>query len=74
MHMRHLWPLPDGLLEIFKGFERVIVPEMNRGQLAWVLQAEYPEIRFETYSKMKGKPFQARELKAHFEKILEEKS
>ncbi len=74
MHMRHLWPLPYGLLEIFKSFERVIVPEMNRGQLSHVLQAEYPEINFETYSKMKGKPFQARELKAHFEKILEEKS
>ena len=74
MHMRHLWPLPKGLLEIFKGFERVIVPEMNMGQLARILQGEYPEIRFEKFSKMQGKPFQARELKAHFEKILEEKS
>jgi len=74
MHMRHLWPLPHGLLEIFKGFERVIVPEMNRGQLSRLLQGEYPEINFEVYSKMKGKPFQARELKAHFEEILEEKS
>ena len=73
LHMRHLWPLPHGLLEIFKGFKRIVVPEMNRGQLARLLQAEYPEVRFETYSKMKGKPFQARELKAHFENILEEK-
>jgi 2-oxoglutarate ferredoxin oxidoreductase subunit alpha len=74
MHMRHLWPLPYGLLEIFQGFERVIVPELNRGQLAKVLQSEYPSIRFETYGKLQGKPFQARELKAHFEQILEEKS
>jgi 2-oxoglutarate ferredoxin oxidoreductase subunit alpha len=70
--MRHLWPLPHGLLEIFKGFKRIIIPEMNRGQLARLLQAEYPEVRFETYSKIKGKPFQARELQAHFNTILEE--
>ena len=74
LHMRHLWPLPNGLLEIFKGFKQVIVPEMNMGQLARVLQSEYPEIRFQKFAKVKGKPFQARELKAHFEKILEEKS
>ncbi len=74
MHMRHLWPLPHGLLEIFKGFKHVVVPELNRGQLARVLQSEFPEIKFETYGKIQGKPFQARELKAHFESILEEKS
>lgn len=74
IHMRHLWPLPHGLLEIFKGFKRIMVPEMNGGQLARVLQGEYPEVRFQSYCKMQGKPFQARELKAHFEEILEEKS
>lgn len=74
MHMRHLWPLPHGLLEIFKGFKRVIVPEMNKGQLARILQSEYPEIKFEKFSKMQGKPFQARQLKAHFEEILKETS
>ena len=73
MHMRHLWPLPHGLAEIFAGFKRIVVPEMNRGQLARILQGEYPDYRFETYGKVKGKPFQARELKAHFEEILEEK-
>jgi len=74
VHMRHLWPLPHGLLEIFKGFKRVIVPELNSGQLIKVLQVEYPEIKFEPHNKMMGKPFQARELKAHFESVLEETS
>ncbi len=41
MHMRHLWPLPYGLREIFEGFDRIVVPEMNRGQLAKVLKMEY---------------------------------
>ncbi len=73
MHMRHLCPLPHGLTEIFANFKRIIVPELNMGQLAFVLQAEFPDFRFEKYNKVQGKPFQARELKAHFEKILEEK-
>ncbi len=73
LHMRHLRPFPHGLADIFRSFKRIIVPELNMGQLAFVLQAEYPDFRFEKYNKVKGKPFQARELKAHFEKILEEK-
>jgi 2-oxoglutarate ferredoxin oxidoreductase subunit alpha len=74
MHMRHLWPLPNGLPEIFKRFKRIIIPELNMGQLARLLTSEYPEFKFETYHKVQGKPFQARELKSHFETILKEKS
>jgi len=74
VHLRHLWPLPHGLDEIFAGFDRIICPELNLGQLARVLTSEYPKYRFETYAKVKGKPFQAFELAAQFEKILEEKS
>jgi 2-oxoglutarate ferredoxin oxidoreductase subunit alpha len=74
MHMRHLWPLPRGLREIFKAYKKIVIPEMNRGQLKRLLQSEYPEFDFETISKMQGKPFQARDLKARFEKILEEMS
>ncbi|MGD9548899.1 MAG: 2-oxoacid:acceptor oxidoreductase subunit alpha [Candidatus Krumholzibacteriia bacterium] len=74
LHMRHLWPFPHGLREIFKGYDRIVVPELNMGQLARLLASEYPEFRFEKFNKVKGKPFQAFELKTHFEKILEEKS
>ncbi len=73
-HMRHLWPFPEGLEDIFKGFKRIVVPELNLGQLARILTSEYPEFKFETHSKVKGKPFQAFQLKIHFEKILEELS
>ena len=37
LHMRHLWPLPKGLPEIFAGFKRIIIPELNMGQLARLL-------------------------------------
>jgi 2-oxoglutarate ferredoxin oxidoreductase subunit alpha len=74
MHMRHLRPFPHGLADVFRKFKKIMVPELNMGQLAFVLQSEYPDFRFEKYNKVKGKPFQARELKAQFEKFLEETS
>ncbi|TFG47462.1 MAG: 2-oxoglutarate ferredoxin oxidoreductase subunit alpha, partial [Gemmatimonadales bacterium] len=74
IHLRHLWPFPEGLDKIFAGYKRIIVPELNLGQLARVLTSEYPQFRFETYAKVKGKPFQAFELQAHFETLLEEQS
>ena len=74
LHMRHLWPFPHGLSDIFKNFKRIIVPEMNMGQLARILAGEYPDFRFETHYKVKGKPFQAFRLKEHFDSILEEMS
>ena len=72
LHLRHLYPLPKGLPEIFAGARRIVVPEMNFGQAARYLTSEYPQFRFETHYKVKGKPFFAPELKAHFRKILEE--
>ncbi len=74
IHMRHLFPFAKGLEKIFANFERLIVPELNFGQLAKLLTIQYPEFKFETYYKVKGKPFQAFQLKAQFEKMLEEKS
>ena len=40
-HLHHLNPLPANLGEVLRSFERVLVPEMNSGQLAHVLRAEY---------------------------------
>ena len=61
-----------GLPEIFASARRIVVPEMNFGQLARLLTSEYPQFKFETHYKVQGKPFFAPELKAHFRKILEE--
>lgn len=72
LHMRHMYPLPHGLPEIFASARRIVVPEMNFGQLARLLTSEYPQFKFEQHYKVKGKPFFAPELKAHFRKILEE--
>src|SRR3546814_10758954 len=41
VHIRHIWPLPANLGELLKSFDKVIVPEMNTGQLKTVLRDPY---------------------------------
>ena len=62
-HLRHLNPLPRNLGEVLASFERVLVPEMNTGQLAKLLRAKYL-IDVESYSKVQGQPLFAAEIEA----------
>src|SRR3546814_1219024 len=41
IHIRHIWPLPKNLGELLKGYDRILVPEMNTGQLKTVLRDQY---------------------------------
>jgi 2-oxoglutarate/2-oxoacid ferredoxin oxidoreductase subunit alpha len=54
-HIRHLNPLPGNLEEVLRGYERVLVPETNMGQLVKLLRAEYL-LDLESYSKVDGMP------------------
>ncbi len=74
LHLRHLWPLPHGLDEIFARYKQILVPELNMGQLSRLLQGEYPDHRFLHFGKVKGKPFTAREIREQITAVLEGKS
>ena len=65
IHLRHINPLPDELGEIMGRFKKVIVPELNLGQLALVLRAKYV-IDVISYGKVQGKPFKVSELREKF--------
>jgi 2-oxoglutarate/2-oxoacid ferredoxin oxidoreductase subunit alpha len=54
-HVRHLNPLPGNLEEVLRAYERVLVPEMNMGQLSRLLRAEFL-IDVESYTKVDGLP------------------
>jgi len=69
LHLRHLNPLPRDLGEVLGRFRRVIVPELNRGQLCHLLRARYL-VDARSISKVQGKPFQAGELVARIEEEL----
>jgi 2-oxoglutarate ferredoxin oxidoreductase subunit alpha len=60
-HVVHLNPFPANLGDVLRAYPRVLVPEMNTGQLARLLRAEYL-VDARTVSKMKGVPFTAGEL------------
>jgi len=61
IHLRYLSPFPRNLGDLLKRFERVLVPEMNNGQLVKLLRAEYL-IPAEPLSKVTGKPFRVTEI------------
>jgi 2-oxoglutarate ferredoxin oxidoreductase subunit alpha len=61
VHIRYLWPLPRNLGDLLRGFQRVLVPEMNNGQLVTVLRAQYL-IPAEGINQVTGKPFKVSEI------------
>jgi len=71
VHIRHLNPFPRNLGEILGRFDRVLVPELNMGQLAMLLRARYlvPAVSF---PKVKGKPFKISELTAKMNELYED--
>ncbi len=71
LQLRHLWPLPHGLDEIFGRFKRILVPEMNMGQMARVLRSEMPTHDFVSYTKVTGQPFLTSEIQAKIKSLLE---
>ncbi len=72
LHLRHVWPLPHGLDEIFSRFRAVLVPEMNMGQMARILRSEYPTQNIISYPKVQGLPFFTNELVEKIESLLEQ--
>jgi 2-oxoglutarate ferredoxin oxidoreductase subunit alpha len=68
-HLRHLNPFPSNLGEVLRSFERVIIPEMNLGQLCTMIRAKYL-VDAVAFSKVKGRPFQIREIVKKVEEYL----
>ena len=68
-HVRHLNPLPGNLGEVLRSFQRVLVPEMNMGQLARLLRAEYL-VDVDSYTKVDGLPIFTRDVMEQVEERL----
>ncbi len=71
VHLRHLNPFPRNLGEVIKRYKKVLVPEMNMGQLSLVLRAKYL-VDAESYSKIQGRPFKQSEMEAKIQEVIEE--
>ncbi|GLH95510.1 2-oxoacid:acceptor oxidoreductase subunit alpha [Phytohabitans aurantiacus] len=68
-HLRHLAPMPGNLGEVLGSYDRVVIPEMNLGQLAHVIRARYL-VDAIPYNKVRGLPFTAAELESMLEDVV----
>ena len=67
--LRHINPLPSNVGDVLRRYETVILPELNLGQLAKVLRAEFL-VDIKTISKVQGVPFRASDIEAAIEEHL----
>jgi 2-oxoglutarate ferredoxin oxidoreductase subunit alpha len=67
IHLRYIHPFQKNLGELLKGFRKILIPEINSGQLIQLIRAKY-FLPAEGYNKIQGLPFTVAELK---EKIIE---
>lgn len=68
-HLRYLNPFPKNLGDILKRYKQVIVPELNMGQLAFLLRGHFA-LDIKSYSKMHARPFKITEITSKIEEVL----
>ena len=67
--LKHLNPLPNDLEDILSGFEKILIPELNHGQLRFLIQAKYLRDTI-GYNKVQGRPFTVNELLQKIQEVL----
>ena len=69
-HLRHLNPFPENLGEVLRSYDRVVVPEINLGQLSMLLRSRFL-VDVIGYNKVRGLPFKAEELADALREVIE---
>jgi 2-oxoglutarate ferredoxin oxidoreductase subunit alpha len=69
-HIRYLNPFPRNLKDILGRFDRILVPEMNMGQLIILLRGTFGTYNFIPFSKVQGRPFTISEVQDKIKELL----
>ncbi len=69
IHVRYLWPLPRNLGTLLRNYERILVPEMNTGQLKTIIRDRYL-LDAKPLNKVSGQPFKIAEIEAAIDQAL----
>jgi 2-oxoglutarate/2-oxoacid ferredoxin oxidoreductase subunit alpha len=69
-HLRHLNPFPSNLGEVLRRYDKVLVPEINLGQLALLLRGRFL-VDVISYNRVRGLPFRAAELASVIEDVID---
>jgi hypothetical protein len=70
IHVRHIWPLPENLGDLLRGYDNVLVPEMNTGQFKTVLRDQFL-VDAKPLNKVSGQPFTIAEIEAAIAKFFD---
>ncbi len=68
-HMRHLNPFPTNTGDVVRAYRRVLIPELNMGQLRMLIRSMFL-VDAEGFNLVRGKPFQISEIQAKAEQVL----
>ena len=71
IHLKYLNPLPKNLGEVLLKFDKILMPELNMGQLLSIIRAKYL-VDAKGFNRIKGKPFSANDIFKEIKKHLEE--
>ena len=71
MHLKYIHPMPKNIADVIKNFKKIIVPELNMGQMVHVINAKFT-CKAISYHKVEGLPFKISELKGAFSNALKE--
>lgn len=69
-HISYINPLPRNIVDVFKRYKKIVVCELNMGQLASYLRMEHQQFNYLQFNKYQGLPFTVVELKDKFNQIL----
>jgi len=72
-HLRHLFPFPKNTGDVLKRFKTVLIPELNLGQLWFVIRGTYL-VDAISYGRVRGKPFRISEIVDEANRLLAERS
>ncbi len=72
VHFSYINPMPKNTAEVFSKYKRIIVCELNKGQLSFILKGKFTKFDFYQYNKVMGLPFSVTDLIAKFKNIIKE--
>ncbi len=71
VHFNYINPMPKNTADIFAKYKRIVVCELNKGQLAFILKSNYGQFNYVTYNKVQGLPFSVGDLTQKFKNLID---
>ncbi len=71
-HFHYLNPFPKNTAELLSKFKKIVVCELNKGQLSTILKGRHPEFKYAQYNKVMGLPFSVTDLVEKFKNLIKE--